>query len=227
MKKNIWVIAMIIIVLAMFVVGGALFSQMPVQMATHWNAAGEADGTISKFWGVFLFPIISLGLLGLFLIIPRIDPLRANIQKFKSYYYGFIVVFLVYFLYVYILTLLWNLDSRFDMTQALMPAIGVLFIVIGLMMLKAKRNYFIGIRTPWTLSSDEVWDRTHKLGGRLFIAADIITAILTVFLSKIAIWVMLGLVLATALFSIIYSYVIFHKLEKEGKVTLVPPSLRK
>jgi uncharacterized membrane protein len=227
MKKNIWVIAMIIIVLAMFVVGGALFSQMPVQMATHWNAAGEADGTISKFWGVFLFPIISLGLLGLFLIIPRIDPLRANIQKFKSYYYGFIVVFLVYFLYVYILTLLWNLDSRFDMTQALMPAIGVLFIVIGLMMLKAKRNYFIGIRTPWTLSSDEVWDRTHKLGGRLFIAAGIITAILTVFLSKIAIWVMLGLVLATALFSIIYSYVIFHKLEKEGKVTLVPPSLRK
>jgi uncharacterized membrane protein len=227
MKKNIWVIAMIIIVLAMFVVGGALFSQMPVQMASHWNAAGEADGTISKFWGVFLFPIISLGLLGLFLIIPRIDPLRANIQKFKSYYYGFIVVFLVYFLYVYILTLLWNLDSRFDMTQALMPAIGVLFIVIGLMMLKAKRNYFIGIRTPWTLSSDEVWDRTHKLGGRLFIAAGIITAILTVFLSKIAIWVMLGLVLATALFSIIYSYVIFHKLEKEGKVTLVPPSLRK
>jgi len=227
MKRNIWIIAMLMIVLAMFAVGGALFSQMSAQMASHWNAAGEPDGTISRFWGVFLFPIISLGLLGLFLIIPRIDPLRANIQKFKGYYYGFIVVFLVYFLYVYILTLLWNLDLRFDMTRALMPAIGVLFIVIGLMVFKAKRNYFIGIRTPWTLSSDEVWDRTHKLGGRLFIAAGIITAILAVFLSEIAIWVMLGLVLATALFTIVYSYVIFHKLEKEEKVTLVPPSLRK
>lgn len=227
MKRNIWVVAMIIIVIAMFTVGGALFSKMPAQMASHWNAAGDADGAISRFWGVFLFPLISLGLLGLFLVIPRIDPLRANIQKFKGYYYGFIVVFLVYFFYVYILTLLSNLDLRFDMTRALLPAIGVLFLVVGFMMLKAKRNYFIGIRTPWTLSSDEVWDRTHKLGGRLFIAAGIITAILAVFLSEIALWVMLGLVLGTALFSIIYSYVIFHKLEKEGKVTLVPPSVRK
>ena len=227
MKLNIWVIAMLIIVLAMFAVGGALFSQMPAQMASHWNAAGEADGTISRFWGMFLFPIISLGLLGLFLIIPRIDPLRANIQKFKSYYYGFIVVFLVYFFYVYILSLLWNLDLRFNMTRALMPAIGVLFLVVGLMMLKAKRNFFIGIRTPWTLSSDEVWNRTHKLGGRLFIAVGIISAILGAFLSEIAIWVMLGMVLATGLFSIVYSYAIFHKLEKEGKVTLVPHNLRK
>jgi uncharacterized membrane protein len=227
MKRYIGIIAMLVLVIAMFAVGGALFSQMPAQMVSHWNAAGEVNGTISRFWGVFLFPIISLGLLGLFLIIPRIDPLRINIQKFKGYYYGFIVVCLVYFFYIYVLSLLWNLDLRFDMMGALMPAIGVLFLVVGLMMLKAKRNFFIGIRTPWTLSSDEVWDRTHKLGGRLFIAVGIITAILAAFLSEIAIWVMLGMVLATALFSIIYSYAIFHKLEKEGKVTLVPPTLRK
>lgn len=227
MKSHIWVIAMIAIVIAMFIVGGAMFSQMPAQMASHWNSAGEADGTITRFWGVFLFPIISLGLLGLFLSIPRIDPLRANIRKFQIYYYGFIVVFLVYFLYVYVLTLLWNLDLHFDMTRALMPAIGILFIIVGLMMLKAKRNYFIGIRTPWTLSSDEVWERTHKLGGRLFITAGIITTILAAFLSEIAIWVMLGMVLAAAIISVVYSYAIFRRLEKEGKVTLIPPALRK
>jgi uncharacterized membrane protein len=227
MKTNFWIISMIVIVVAMFAVGVALFSQMPVQMASHWNAAGEADDTISRFWGVFLFPIVSLGLLGLLLLIPRIDPLRANIQKFKSYYYGFIVVFLIYFLYVYILTLLWNLDLRFDMTRALMPAIGILFIVIGLMMIKAKRNYFIGIRTPWTLSSDEVWDRTHKLGGRLFIMIGIVTAILAILLSTVAIWVMLGLMLAAVLYTVVYSYVIFHKLEKEGKIRLLPQNERK
>lgn len=227
MKWNIWVIAMLIIVIAMFAVGGVLFSQMPSEMASHWNAAGQADGTISRLWGVFLFPIISLGLVGLFLIIPRIDPLRSNIQKFKSYYYGFILIFLVYFFYIYILTLLWNLDLRFDMTRALMPAVGVLFIVAGLMVLKAKRNFFIGIRTPWTLSSDEVWDRTHRLGGRLFIATGIITAILAAFFPEFAVWIMLGLILAVTLFSIVYSYLIFHKLEKEGKITLVPPTLKK
>ena len=227
MKLNIWVIAAVIIVLAMFAVGGALISQMPAQMASHWNAEGEANGTMSRFWGVFLVPIMSLGLMGLFLAIPRIDPLRANIEKFKNYYYGFITLFFVYFFYVYILTLLWNLDFRFDVSRALMPAIGVLFIFVGLMILKAKRNFFIGIRTPWTLSSDEVWDRTHKVGGRLFIGVGIITTILTAFMSEIAIWVMLGMVMATGVFSIVYSYTIFHKLEKEGKSTLVTHNLRK
>lgn len=222
MKRHIWAIAAIVIVVAMFATGGTLFSRMPAEMASHWNAAGEANGTMSRFWGVFLVPIMSLGLLGLFLIIPRIDPLRANIEKFQNYYYGFITVFLIYFFYVYVLTLLWSLDFRFDMTRALMPAIGVLFIFVGLMTLKAKRNFFIGIRNPWTLSSEEVWDRTHKLGGRLFIAAGIVTTILTMFLAEIAIWVMVGMVMVTSLFSYVYSYLVFHKLEKEGKATLSP-----
>ena len=84
MKSSSWVIAMVILVVAMYGVGGALYSRMPEQMASHWNAAGNADGYISRFWGVFLFPLISLGLLGLLLVIPKIDPLRANIRKFKG-----------------------------------------------------------------------------------------------------------------------------------------------
>jgi len=227
MKLNYWIIAVLVIVFAMFAVGGALYSQMQSIVATHWNGAGEVNGTMSKFWGVFFIPLLILGLTGLFLAIPNIDPLRSNIQKFKNYYYGFIVVFLVYFFYIYVLSLYWNLNSHFNMTRMLMPAMGALFLTIGFLMLKAKRNFFIGIRTPWTLSSDEVWDRTHKLGGKLFIAVGIITAVLTVLTFDTAIWVMLGLILAVALFTIVYSYVIFHKLEKEGKVTLTYPYLKK
>ncbi|MDD5189579.1 MAG: SdpI family protein [Dehalococcoidales bacterium] len=226
MKSNFWILFMVVLVAAMFITGGALYAQMPAQMASHWNAAGTADGTIARFWGVFLFPLISLALLGLLLAIPNIDPLRANIARFKNYYYGFIVVFLAYFLYVYVLTLLWNLEVSFDMTRALIPAVGILFLVVGLMMLKAKRNYFIGIRTPWTLSNDEVWDRTHKLGGRLFIITGVVTAVIGAFLAFIAIWVMLGLILATTLVTVVYSYVIFRRLEKEGKATLVRPGTK-
>jgi uncharacterized membrane protein len=113
------------------------------------------------------------------------------------------------------------------MTRMLMPAMGALFVTIGFLMLKAKRNFFIGIRTPWTLSSDEVWDRTHKLGGKLFIAVGIITAVLTVLTFNTAMWVMVGLILAVALFTTVYSYIIFHKLEKEGKVTLAYPYIKK
>jgi uncharacterized membrane protein len=227
MKLNYWIVAIIVIVFAMFAVGGALYGQLPAIMASHWNAAGDVNGTMSKFWGVFFLPLLSLAITALLLVIPNIDPLKTNIQKFKNYYYAFIIVFLVYFFYIYMLTLLSNLNVAFDMTRMLMPAMGVFFAVIGFMMLKAKRNFFIGIRTPWTLSSDEVWDKTHKLGGKLFIAAGVITAAFGFLTGEIAIWVMLGLILGVAVFTTVYSYIIFHKLEKEGKVTLSSPFLKK
>jgi uncharacterized membrane protein len=227
MKRNYWLLAMIAFALAGFIIGGVLYGQMPDPMASHWNAAGEADGTISRFWGVFLIPVISLGVMLLFLAIPLIDPLRANIQKFKGYYYGFAAIFMVYFLYIYILTMLWNLDMRFDMTKALMPAIGILFIVAGAMMRKAKRNYMVGIRTPWTLASDTVWERTHKLGGWLFIGAGIVIGILAVFLTSAIFWILIGLILAVTLFSVIYSFVIYKQLEKAGKLPPNPTPLNK
>jgi uncharacterized membrane protein len=227
MKRNFWPLAMIAIVLAGFIIGAALFGQMPDPMASHWNAAGEADGTISRFWGVFLIPVISLGVLLLFLAIPRIDPLRANIDKFKGYYYGFATVFMIYFLYIYILTMLWNLDMRFDMTKALMPAMGILFIFVGAMIRKAKRNYMVGIRTPWTLASDEVWERTHKLGGWLFIGAGVVIGILAIFLTTATFWVLIGLILGVTVFTMIYSYVIYKKLEKAGKIPPNPMLMHK
>jgi uncharacterized membrane protein len=227
MKRNYWPLAMTAIVLIGFIIGAALYGQMPDPMASHWNAAGVADGTVSRFWGVFLIPVISLGVMLLFLVIPLIDPLRANIQKFKGYYYGFATIFLVYFLYIYILTMLWNMDMRFDMTKALMPAIGILFIVVGVMIRKSKRNYMVGIRTPWTLSSDEVWERTHKLGGWLFIGAGIVTGILAIFLTSAIFWVMIGLILAVTAFTMVYSYVIYKQLEKAGKLPTNPTLLNK
>jgi uncharacterized membrane protein len=93
MKRNLWILAMIASVVIGFIIGSILYPQMPQSMASHWNAAGEADGYISRFWGIFLFPLISLGLLGLFLVIPKIDPLRSNIEKFIGYYYGFAAIF--------------------------------------------------------------------------------------------------------------------------------------
>jgi len=167
MKIHKAVVAIVALVLVFFILAGMFYPLMPEVMASHWNAQGEADGTISRFWGSFLFPLVSLVITALLLAVPKIDPLKANIQKFKGYYYGFIIAFLVYFLYIYILTLAWNLGWKFDFSQMIIPAIGILMFIVGVLISKAKRNFFIGIRTPWTLSSDEVWNRTHRLGGTL------------------------------------------------------------
>jgi len=201
------------LVLVLFILAGAFYPFMPDIMASHWNAKGEADGTISKFWGIFLFPLISLAITTLLLVIPKIDPLKANIQKFKGYYYGFIITFLVYFLYMYVLTLAWNVGWKFNFSQMVIPAIGILMFFVGILVSKAKRNFFIGIRTPWTLSSEDVWDRTHRLGGKLFKIAGIVILLLS-FVPEIAIYTLLGLVLVIVIWLIVYSYVLYRRLGK-------------
>ena len=97
----------------------------------------------------------------LFVAIPRIDPLKANIEKFRTFYDRFVVLFMVFFFYFYLLTILWNMGVQYNFNQVLAPAFGGLFYYIGVMIEHAKRNWFVGIKTPWTLSSENVWDKTH------------------------------------------------------------------
>jgi uncharacterized membrane protein len=179
-------------------------------MPSHWNAAGEIDGYMPKFWGVFLMPIVTIALVGLFLAIPHIDPLKANIAKFLGIFNGFIVAFVAYMLYVYALTLFAALGTPFNMTVMLLPVVGLLFIGVGYMMGKAKRNFFIGIRTPWTLSSETVWDETHNLGSKLFMLGGVVT-IISAFLGENGIWLLLAAIPIAAFVPIIYSYILWRR----------------
>ncbi len=198
------------IVLLFFAVGSYFYTQMPDRIAAHWNAQGQADGYMSRFWGLFLVPLMAAGMSVLLVLIPSIDPLRANIDKFKAHYYGFVIVLLLFLFYLYLLTILWNLGARFNMIQLLAPAFGILFYYCGVLMEKAKRNWFIGIRTPWTLNSEVVWDKTHRIGGRLFKAAGILSLIGILFPSY-AIFLILVPAILLAFFTIIYSYVEYQK----------------
>lgn len=199
-----------VIVLLLFAVSAFFYPQLPDKLASHWNAAGQADGYSSKFWGLFMLPIIAIFLSLLLVFIPRLDPLKANVEKFKGYYYGFVIVFLLFFFYLHLLTIFFNLGYTFNMTTFLIPAFATLFYFMGFMVSKAKRNYFIGIRTPWTLASDSVWDKTHKLGGKLFKIAAIIT-LLGVLLGQYAIWFMLVPISLVAIITVVYSYLVFRK----------------
>lgn len=213
MKLNRYDLIVSAIAVLSFIVGAILYPQMPEQMASHWNAQGEVDDYTSRFWGIYLMPILSLVMAILLVLVPRIDPLKANIEKFKGYYYSFVILIMLFFTYIYILTLLWNKGIRFDMTQLMTPAIGVLFYIAGVMTSKARRNYFIGIRTPWTLNNEEVWNKTHRLGGLLFKISGVIAAV-GIFFPEYAMIFILAPVLTTAIVSVIYSYVIYQKVVK-------------
>ena len=198
------------IILFSFIIGIYLYPQMPEKMASHWNAKGEVDGYMPKFWGLFLMPIISLLIFLLFIAIPKIDPLKQNIEKFRKYYDGFVVLMIAYLFYIYLLTLLWNTGIRFNIVQPLVPAMSILFYYIGILVENAKRNWFIGIRTPWTLSSEKVWEKTHKIGGKLFKIAGII-AFIGIFFQDYAIFFILIPIISVAFYTITYSYFEYQK----------------
>lgn len=203
------ILALVLIGLA--IAGGLmLWNQLPDEMASHWNMNDQVDGTTSKFWGVFLMPLVASGLLAILMLVPFIDPHKANIEQFRGTLNLFIVLITVFLLYLHALTIAWNLGyQNFRISSALLPALGLLFIFIGYLLRQAKRNFFIGIRTPWTLSSDTVWNKTHQLGSVLFMISGALallgawsggmTALLMIFIP----------LMASTLFLVVYSYVLY------------------
>jgi len=156
-------------------------------------------------------PLITLGMLVLFLVMPNIDPLKANIAQFRESFNLFIVLIVAFMLYVHGLTLAWSLGYQdFKMSAAMLPFLGVLFIAVGWMLRKAKRNFFFGIRTPWTLSSDSVWDKTHQLGSVLFMASGAMAIVGGFFGGMTAFWLMFVPLIGSSLFLVAYSYVLYR-----------------
>lgn len=204
-----------IIVLALIAIaliaGLMLWNQLPEQMASHWNIYDQVDGYVSKFWGVFLMPFVTLGMFVLFIIIPNIDPLKANIVQFREAFNVFIALMVAFMLYLHGLTLAWNLGyQNYRMSFIMLPFMGFLFIAIGYLLKKAKRNFFIGIRTPWTLSSDSVWDKTHQLGSVLFMLSGAITIIGGLLGGLTAFWFTFAPLIGSTLFLLVYSYVLYR-----------------
>jgi uncharacterized membrane protein len=205
------------IVLSILMVGFSLalslfvFDSLPEPMASHWNVANQVDGYMPRFWGAFLMPLVTIGMVALLMVVPLIDPLKANIAKFQEYFYAFIAVMVVFLAYMHVVTVLWNLGyNQFNMGTAVLPGIGLIFVFAGIMMRKAKRNYFVGIRTPWTLSSDWVWEQTHRVGSVLFILSGLLS-LLGAFFPDTAMWFVFVPVLGVTLFLVVYSYVLYQR----------------
>ena len=205
------IIGLVLVLLAV-AFSSVVYNRLPERMASHWGVNDEVNGFTTRFWGAFLMPIIAVAMLALFLLVPLIDPMKANIATFRPIFNGFIVAILAFLLYLHVLTILWNLGYQsFRMSTVLLPGLGLIFIFAGLMMRQAKRNFFIGIRTPWTLSSDRVWAQTHRVGSVLFIICGLI-AVLGIFLpGMIAFTLVIAPLLVASLFLVVYSYYLYQQ----------------
>ena len=202
--------AIITALLITFILTLAVYPSAPDRIVSHWNAAGQADGYMPKFWGLGLIPFIMIALVGLFAVLPRIDPYKKNYEKFGNWYEGFILLFILFMLAVQIQIILWSTGYQISPNLTMPFLIGTLFIYLGFLLGHAEQNWFVGIRTPWTLSSETVWKKTHELGGKLFKIAGVISFI-GVLAGEYAMWFILVPILAVAVYTVMYSYFEYQK----------------
>jgi len=193
----------------------AVAPDLPEQMVTRWNAAGEPSGTLSKAAGMWLVPGLAAGLLGLFALLPQIDPLGENVAAFRVHYDRFVVVFTAFLVALHLTVLAVNLGYAVGMTTVAVAGGAALFYYLGTLLPHVEPNWFVGIRTPWTLSDDAVWDRTHALGARLFKLSAAV-AVVGLFVGEYAVYFLVGPALATAALTVAYSYVLYARRGDDG-----------
>ncbi len=193
----------LLLIFISFVLAFYFYPRLPDLLPTHWGINGQVDGYSSKTFALFFMPILSIFLYILFIFLPKTDPYRQNFKKFESYFNIFIALVQTFFLYIY-------LGFRFNMIQILSPAFAALFYYAGVLTSKAKRNWFVGIRTPWTLSSNQIWSQTHQLGGKLFKLVSL-TALLGLFFPQFAFSLLFIPLVSVSTFIFAYSYWLYRK----------------
>jgi uncharacterized membrane protein len=197
------------LIIAATVVSIVMYPRIPETMPTHWSASGEVNGWSSRLFGAWLMPLMMAVVWIVMRMLPHIDPRRANYEKFSGMYEALIDLTLVFMLGLHVLVLTAATGAEVDMARIIPISVGVFFVLMGVMLPRAHPNWFVGIRTPWTLSSDQSWERTHKLGGLLFIITGVLAIAAALVIPTKAVWVMLTAGIGMTVFLFAYSYMVW------------------
>ena len=205
---------LIIIFLLIIAVTILAYPHLPEKIVTHWNLESKPDGFSSRFTGVSLIPFITLGIYGLMLVAPLLDPRKENYVKFLKAYRLIKLGIFLFLLGTQLLIIAFNLGYNVNIGKIITLGLGVLFALLGTYLPQIKHNYFIGIKTPWTLANEKVWQQTHRLGGKLFLISGFLI-MLSVFLpDKPRFWLLMILLIGSSFIAMVYSYFLFKNEQK-------------
>lgn len=205
------VAAISIIVQAVVAGWGLAKVGLDAQVPIHWDAAGEVNGYGPAWVGFLLTPAITLALVGLFAFIPRIEPRRANLAKSGAAYVTVSTAFVVFMAILHVALVAAGVGYNVPITAIIGGGVGLLFMVLGNVMGTVRSNFMFGVRTPWTLTSDLSWDKTHRLFGRLWVVGGLL-----IFLSSLLgrSELLVAMILAVALGSVVVSFVYSYRVWK-------------
>ena len=184
-----------------------VYPRLPAEVATHWGWDGQPNGNSSALVACLVAPGMGLLLAALFAVIPRIDPRRDSWAEHGPTYYLLANVVLTLVAGMQVLLLGQALGWGVPIPRMMVAAVGGLFVLLGSLMPSMRPNWFMGIRTPWTLSSDTVWRKTHLVGRTCFVLAGLLLISTGFFSSQVAVGLIIIAVGAAALTPVVYSWV--------------------
>jgi Predicted integral membrane protein len=204
-----WYPAVLIVVTA--ILSAVAYPRLPATVPSHWNIHGQVNGWQSREWAAFFVPTLLLAVWAAMRALPKIDPRRANYAKFQPTYDLVIAMVLTIVALVHLAVLAYALGMPVSIHRLAPIALGLMFMVIGNQLPRARSNWWFGIRTPWTLSNDRVWERTHRVGGYFMTIAGVVI-VLTAFIPQLmGPPLIIACVAASTLGSMIYSYVAWRQ----------------
>ncbi len=193
-----------------------IYPSLPEKIPIHWNARGEIDDWGAKEWAVWLVPAIMLLWTGLVVALPWLSPRHFKVDPFRPTFNYIMVVTGAFFVLVHWVMIQAAFDHRFPSGRLVVAAVFLLFALLGNVLGRVRRNFWVGVRTPWTLASDTVWIATHRLAARLFALTGFCGAIAGVAGAPLS--PLLVSLLIVVLIPVIYSLVLYKRLEAVGKV---------
>ena len=198
----------LLLLTSMFLGSIFFYSVLPAKMPMHWNINGQIDNYMRKNVAVALLPLLAAGMFILFKAIPQIDPKKKKYKLFKKEWEIIQTTLIGFFAYIHFAIFLVSIKPEISFVPILFFGLGILFIIIGSYLPKIKQNYFVGIKIPWTLSSVDNWNKTHKFGGTCFVISGIIILLEAIFFWNAPLIIFCSIFL-TVILPIVYSYIIF------------------
>ncbi len=190
----------------------AFYQGLPEDMTSHYNASGEADRTMTKFSFWLLYGSVGILLPAVLTFVRNIDPRKPNYNRFRGYFTLMRYAVSVFLHGIFLMIILDNLDYDVPVMTIVMGGIGLLWIVVGNGMSQLRSNFFMGIRTPWTLTDEDNWRRTHRVGARLWVLSGILMFAGAFFLTPTGLIVDLAIMI---FLSVVIPYVYSYKLYKD------------
>jgi uncharacterized membrane protein len=190
-----------------FIAAFYFYPQFPEQVITHWNLAGQPDGYSSAAFAAFFIPILSLILYVLLKLLPKIDPRREQYEKFKPTYNLIVTVLILFLTCIHFLVAYSGIGYDLPIHIIVPIMVGLLFIILGKYLRNVKNNWFIGVRNPWTLSNEKVWDRTHHFTGKVFVVAGICFLLIGLLPAELITPIFIAIIAGIIIIPNIYSYI--------------------